>query len=419
VADRGLASPLPARGSLRRRTAGSRRPIPLGGAWQRLPWWVRVLAMYAGARAATTAMILFFAARQGANPWTDAAPGYAEYATIWDGNWYNIVAVVGYPSELPRTDDGHVAENAWAFMPAYPFAARAAMMLSGWSWDYSAVIVSVACGVGAALMFYRLMRLVLDESAAMFAALLFSVAPVSPLLQLSYAESMHSLLLCTALYLLLRRRYGWLFPVIAVMSLTRPTGLAFALALGLHVLVRLAIRRRDPFPPGERVLASGAAVFSGAMGLAWPAIAWAVTGSITAYTDTELAWRSAYIGYAELIPFTPWFQAGSWWLGSPLGPILVCVLVAGFAAALFLPAARRLGGDLRLWLASYGLYLFAVFFPQSSTFRLLLPLFPLLGAVAQPRSKAYRIAMVMLALGGQWAWIWACWQVDGADWTPP
>ncbi|WP_150308304.1 glycosyltransferase family 39 protein [Planctomonas psychrotolerans] len=387
--------------------------------WARLPWWARVLTIYAGARAVTTAMILSFAARQQANPWTDAAPGYAEYATIWDGNWYQIVAVVGYPSELPRTESGQVAENAWAFMPVYPAVVRALMIVSGAGWDISALMVSIACGVGAVLMFYRLMRLVLDESAATFAVLLFSVAPVSPLLQLSYAESMQALLLGVALYLLLRRRYGWLLPVIAVMSLTRPTGLAFALALGIHVLVRFGARRRDPFPRREAVLATTAAGFSGVMGLSWPAIAWAVTGSPTAYTDTELAWRSAYIGYTELIPFTPWFQGATWWLGDPTGPIVVCLLVLAFAGVLFLPAVRRLGTDLRIWLAGYGLYLLAVFFPQSSTFRLLLPMFPLLGAVAQPRSWLYRTSVVALSLLGQWAWLWACWQVDGIDWTPP
>ena len=56
---------------------------------------------------------------------------------------------------------------------------------------------------------------------------------------------------------------------------------------------------------------------------------------------------------------------------------------------------RRLGVDLRFWMLSYSLYLLAVFFPQSSTFRLLMPLSPLLGAVAQPRSRLYRACLVV------------------------
>jgi hypothetical protein len=248
---------------------------------------------------------------------------------------------------------------------------------------------------------------------------LFCVAPLSPILQFGYAESMYLFFLTLALYLLLERRYVLLFPVITVMALTRPSGLAFALTLALHVGHRMLTQRRDPFPIRERMLSSSVAVFSGVMGLAWPAIAWAATGSMTAYTDTELAWRAPYIGYQELIPFSAWFQGGVWWLGMPLGIIAVVALILAFGLFLFTPAVKRLGFDLRFWVASYGLYLLAVFFPQSSTFRLLMPMFPLLGAIAQPRSRWYRIAIVVLCVAGQWGWLLICWGVDGADWTPP
>ena len=60
-----------------------------------------------------------------------------------------------------------------------------------------------------------------------------------------------------------------------------------------------------------------------------------------------------------------------------------------------------------------------MFFPQSSTFRLLMPLFPLLGALAIPKSKVYRTALVVLFLALQVGWLLVCWGVDGADWSPP
>jgi len=93
--------------------------------------------------------------------------------------------------------------------------------------------------------------------------------------------------------------------------------------------------------------------------------------------------------------------------------------VVGFSAALFTPPFRRLGVDLRFWLVSYALYLLAVFFPQSSTFRLLMPLFPALGAVAQVRSWFVRVPILTLFVAGQVAWIHVGWWVDGYDWTPP
>ncbi|MFT2815771.1 hypothetical protein [Leifsonia sp. A12D58] len=383
------------------------------------PWWARVLGVWALSRLVTTTLVLILASAQGANAWTGAHPSYVDFANMWDGRWYNIVAVGGYPSELPLTAGGEVGENAWAFMPAYPVIVRMLMLVTGLPWNPLAVFVSLAFSVGTALVFYRLMIRFLPASTALFSVVLFCVAPLSPILQFGYAESMYLFFLALALLMLVERHYGLLFPVIAVMALTRPSGLAFALALGLHTAHRWFTRERDPFPVRERVLAASVTVFSGLMGLAWLGVAALATGSITAYLETELAWRSAYIGYQELIPFTAWFQSGVWWFGMPQGIILVGVVIVLFAVTLFLPAVRRLGVDLRFWLLSYALYLLAVFFPQSSTFRLLMPMFPLLGALAQPRNTLYRVFLVLASIGGQWVWLLICWGVDGADWTPP
>ena len=388
------------------------------------PWWLKVLVIFVLSRVITTAIMLSFASRQQANAWTGPNPDYFDFASIWDGHWYYIIAVVGYPSDLPLTADGHVGESAWAFMPGYPALARLLMLVTGIDFPVIGVVLSVAFALGAALMFYRLMHLVLPGSAALFAVVLFCVAPLSPILQVAYAESMHLFLLVVALYLLLRRQYWVLLPVLAVMSLTRPSGLAFALTLLLHVIHRWWTRRSDPFPPHERVAAIVAGLFSAFMGIAWLLVAWAITGSSTAYTDTELAWRSAYIGYRDLVPFSPWLQGAEFWgpwFGIPV-PLLVAllgILVVGFFAALFTPGARRIGTDLRFWIASYALYLLAVFFPQSSTFRLLVPLFPALGIVAQPKSPVYRVVIVALCIVGQVAWVNIGWWVDGYDWTPP
>jgi hypothetical protein len=392
--------------------------------YRMLPWWARVSLIYAAARFVSTIIILAIAANQGPNPWTGAHPAYADFATIWDGHWYFIVAVTGYPDQLPMTADGHVGENAWAFMPVYPFLVRGLMIVTTLSWPIVSVAVSVIAGLGAALVFFRLMTRVLgDSQTAMFSVVLFCVAPVSALFQLSYAESLYTFLLVLGLYLVVRRRYGWLVPLIAVMALTRPSGLAFALFLGLHFVVRLVARRSEPFPGRQQVAVGLLAVFSAVMGLVWPAIAAVQTGVLTAYTDTELAWRSAYIGYQHLVPFAPWFQAGNWWLNSqsgfPIGGLVVLLVIGTFALALFIAPVRRLGADLRLWVLSYGLYLLAVFFPQSSTFRLLMPMFPLLGAVAQPKSMVYRVFMVVVFIAAQAVWLLLCWGVDGADWTPP
>jgi hypothetical protein len=385
--------------------------------WRLLPWWGRVLVVYAASRLVTTVFVMLLAREQGENPWTRARPGYFEYANIWDGRWYQLIAATGYPTELPLTGDGHVAENAWAFLPVYPGIVRLFTTI-GVPWDVTSVLVSLAAGLGAALVFHRLMSRFLEPDQAMFAVVLVCVAPVAPIMQFGYAESLGFLWLALALLLLVDRRYSWLFPVIALWSFTRPGALAFALTLALHWAWRWFRREREPFAPRDRVLAASVAVFSGLAGLAWPAIVWMATGDIRGYTDTELAWRSAYIGFEELVPFTAWFQSGDW-LGQPLGTITVVALILGFALLMASPAVRRLGLDIRLWSVSYALYLLAVFFPQSSTFRILAPMFPLLGALALPRSRWYRWGVVVAFLVLQIGWLLICWGIDGLDWTPP
>lgn len=386
--------------------------------WRLLPWWAKIVAVYAGARAVTTVFVLALAEAQGPNAWTGARPGYFEYANLWDARWYQVVWFSGYPAELPLTDSGHVGENAWAFLPLYP-AIVGVLTSFGAPWNVASVLVSLAAGLGAALVFHRLMSRFLAPDRALFAVVLFCVAPVAPIMQFGYAESLGFLWIALALLLLVERRYWLLFPVIGVWAFTRPGALAFALTLVLHWAWRWWRRREEAFPVRERVLVASVAVFAGLAGLAWIGIAWAVTGDLRAYTDTELAWRAAYIGYQELVPFTAWFQSGDWWLGQPLGTIAVISIIIAFALMVASPAIRRLGVDIRAWTASYGLYLLAVFFPQSSTFRILAPLFPVLGALALPRARWYRWSIVVLFLALQLGWLMICWSIDGRDWTPP
>ena len=394
-------------------------PVPI---WRR--WWVQVLAVVIAARAVTTGILLFFAANQRENAWTGAAPSYPEFATIWDGHWYRIIAGWGYPTELPITDGGHVGENAWAFMPVFPMAVRALMAVTGLDFAIVAVAVSVICSTVAALLFFRLMVQFLPHGSALFAVALFLTNPVAPILQLGYAEAMHAMLLTWALLLLTRRSYWAMAPIVVIMALTRPSGLAFALAMGLHVVHRWWTRKADPFPRHEAIASIAVTGIAGIAGFAWLLIAAAVTGSLTAYTDTELAWRSAYIGYGPLVPFAGSFQGAVWWAeraGAPagVGIVLLAVLIVAMGAAVFSPWMRRLGVDIRFWVASWLLYLLAVFFPQSSTWRLLLPAFPALGALAVPKSPVFRVVLIAVFLVGQWWWIDGMWAVSETDWTPP
>jgi hypothetical protein len=388
------------------------------------PWWVKVLAIFVASRIVTTVILLVFAWLQQANPWTGAHPDYFAFAQIWDGTWYHIVAQSGYPSKLSFDSLGHVEQNTWAFLPAYPFLCGAIAFVTGLPFSVVGVFVSVGFAGGTALVFYKVLEPQLGASTALFSVVLFCFAPLSPILQVDYAESMQLFFLACSLLYLLRRNYWMMLPFVAFMSFTRPTGLAFALAMGLHVIYRWVTRHRDPYPVREIIASVAATIASGLLGYAWPFIAGVVTGVPDAYTATELSWRAPYVGWGGLVPFQPWIQGAKWWLewiGSTatVGYGLLVVAVILFFALLFTPPMKRLGVDLRLWVASWTIYLLAVFFPQSSVFRLFVPIFPVLGAIAQPKSLAYRVGIVLVFIAGQIGWIYIAYWSNGYDWTPP
>ena len=94
-------------------------------------------------------------------------------------------------------------------------------------------------------------------------------------------------------------------------------------------------------------------------------------------------------------------------------------MIAVFTALLLTPAMRRLGPELTLWCIAYALYLLAFFFPQSSVFRLLMPLLPMLGVLAAPRSLWYRIPLGLTMIAGQWWWMQACLHLGSPTWWVP
>ncbi|MDQ0644972.1 hypothetical protein [Microbacterium murale] len=393
--------------------------------WANVPVTARIAVIYVLGRLVTTGFFALAAHLSGPGSRFGADASIGSFILGWDAQWYWLVAWEGYPATLPLTESGQVAENAWAFMPLYAYAAQVIGIPFG-SWGVGALLISLVAGFFACVVLYRLLRGRIGDSAALWAATFFAWGPLAALFQVGYAEVLFVLLLLVALDLVARRRFVWLYLVIVLMAFTRPGVLAFALYLGLYGILRWARRRTDPLPAREVVHIVALGALATATGFAWQVIAGIGTGDPGAYLATELSWRRNWgIDAVGFIPFDGWLQAAQFWFaqwGMPgwWGVVVLLLLVGGAAAALsFAPQVRRIGVDLRLWSASYLLYLLAVFFPQSSTFRLLMPLTPLWGAVAVPRSRIYRLGVLAFCLLGQWAWIYHMYALGNAYWQVP
>lgn len=395
---------------------------PILNWWRGVPAWLKVVLIYVASRVVTTVVMLIYASNQEETWQTPANPSYFTFANIWDGEWYSYIAFSGYPTELPVNEQGLVTENAWAFMPVYPFLVRGISIMTTLPFEVCAVLVSAVAGLGVALGFFKLLRRFVSQNVAIFAVTLLCIGPVSPLFQVAYAESLHLWMLVTLLNLLVERRWLLMLPLVAIASFTRPTGLAWAFTLFLYILYRYWNRYRarvERFDRREQQRAWLAAIFSGIMGLAWLIVAAVATGRFDAYLETEFAWRRHYTGGVHTPPFTAWFFGADFWFGPVVGALLVLAIVAVMIIWFGSRTLSRFGIEIRLWGIAYFSYIFAVFFPQSSTFRLLFPLFPAAAPLALPRSPLYRVLVSLVAFLSQVLWLHWMWFVIGRDWTPP
>lgn len=400
-------------------------PAPLSR--RSIPPALTIALIYLAARAVTFGFLILAAALSAEGTRFGAGATVQDLMVGWDAQWYWYLAVNGYPAELPLTDAGAVAENQWAFMPIYAYLAAAMAPLVGGWWGVAAVVISLVAGYGATYVLYRMLRDRIGGTAAIRAAAFFAAGPLAALFQVGYAEALFLLWLFLALWAVTARRFVWVYPLVILMGYTRPGVLAFALFIGLFGIWRFFSRRTEPLRAREVVHIVALGALATVVGFSWQIIAAVVTGNPGAYLATELAWRRNWLPGDEghFLPFDAFVRGAAFWgevwgWGAAGGVILLVLILAGVTAALlWAPQVRAVGPEIRLWAVSYLVYLLAVFFPQSSIFRLLVPLSPLWGAFAVPRSLVWRVGVLIACLAGQWWWIYNMYALGNRFWQIP
>jgi hypothetical protein len=275
-----------------------------------------------------------------------------------------------------------------------------------------------------ALLVYRVLLQRYDAIISLWGVALLGLSAPSIIFQAGYADTLGLALLAAALLLILQGRFLTALAPTFLLSLTRPGVVALALALILFWLVKFwnHLGGTYEFAWGERIRLGFLAMATSLLGWLWSAVAWLVTGRADAYLATELSWRASFIGESRLVPFEGWSVSAAYFWGKPWGPYLMLAVVAAAIALLFTRPVRELGLMLWLWVASFYIYLLLVFFPQSSTFRVLLMVFPLFGALAswmlnRPKSVRWLVVVAFAIL--QWWWLWECWRYVAPDFSPP
>jgi len=371
---------------------------------------LRVVAAYALCRAFSVVLLVIVARYQTPMAWTGPHPNYFSMTVLWDGFWYGQIAQVGYPSSLPvDAVTGAVRQNAWAFYPAFPMMSRFLMRVTGLGFPVVGSTLALLLGFGAAVAMGLLLRDRVGPKVALAAVAVYAACPVSPSLQIAYAESLSILLLVGLLWAVSRERWLITAGLALLIGLTRSIALPLAVVGLVAVFLRWRRRREDPISDRESWSVLATLGSCGAAGLLWPAIVGVSLGSPTAYTRTLGSW--AVGGSVKLL--RPWlaYIASPWsWNAVKVGVALAIIVAMTIG-----PWAARLGTELRTWVLAYTGYLILVDTPSTSLFRHLLPLFPLtvvlIGSGWQdrpPRWMAWRTGfLVVVGLAGQVWWVWA------------
>jgi hypothetical protein len=388
-----------------------------------------VLGIYAACRVVSTVVLLLAIQHQvpsGMTGGDDVPVTYFSFTALWDGQWYSRIADGGYPDVLPLNDEGHVAENPWAFYPVFPFVAKVFMTFTGLDFAVVASTLALVCGFGAAAYIGLLLRDRLGDAAALAVVALWASFPSAVVLQLAYTEALAMLLLAGYLYALMRERWLVATGVALLVGLSRPIAVPLAVVTLVAVIVRWRARDARPLRGHEPVQIVAALVGCGAAGFLWPAIAWWRTGVSSAYTDTMSAWR----GFRPIEPFMSWFDNARWWLGEPWGTVWLVLTVQLVVLVMVGAWARGLGPALRTWSLAYPAYLFAVQDPHTSTWRYLLPLFPVLAVLigagwadrrgnSAARVLIVTVPLLVLCVLGQYWWTDTLWVFNPPSDFPP
>ena len=154
--------------------------------------------------------------------------------TVWDGRWYERIALHGYPVAVPQGDfyagTGRQVQTAVAFFPLYPLLVRAFDRVLPGGADVAGVVLSLIIGAVATVLVWIVAEKVADPQVADRAAILFAFSPGAFVLSLVYAEGLLIVLAAGCLLALLQRRWVLAGVLAALASASRPNATSVMLA---------------------------------------------------------------------------------------------------------------------------------------------------------------------------------------------
>jgi hypothetical protein len=157
-------------------------------------------------------------------PAAPITPGWHNLVTVWerfDALWFLRIASHGYAN----------GDGSAAFFPLYPLLVRWVSAVSGGRPLAAAIVVSNLSFLGALMMLYVLSRTELSEETARRAVLYVAIFPTAFFFFAPYSESTFFLLAVITLWAARRQRWAIAAVAGALAALTRSLGVVLALPL--------------------------------------------------------------------------------------------------------------------------------------------------------------------------------------------
>jgi hypothetical protein len=202
-------------------------PAPAPYSWRRALVWGGVA--YVLSRAAVLAGAGAAGAAQDPRPPSGTGP-ILDVLTSWDGAWYMEVARTGYPRHVPPNITFDQLEARAAFFPLYPRTVWALNKVLPGGDVFAALALNVVLGAVFILLVGVLARRWFGNKVAGRAMVLTAFFPGSFVLSFAYSEALMMVLVAGCLLLLMDRRWLLAGLVAALVTASRPNGLAIVLA---------------------------------------------------------------------------------------------------------------------------------------------------------------------------------------------
>lgn len=202
-----------------------------------------------------------------------------------DGEWYLGIARSGYDDGLDAVGaDGKPRLSNLAFFPLYPTLVRL-VSWTGLSVEWSALVVTATASLVAAWGLVRFGESISGPRVGTILAILWGVQPAAVALSMALSEALFTACAVWALVHALRGRLVVAASLSALAGLTRPTGIAVALAVWWAAVA--AIRHRD------RVWEAVVAVVVAPLGLlVFAAFVAGRVGAWDGYRQVQESWGS-------------------------------------------------------------------------------------------------------------------------------